>query len=804
MRGGAIESVENVETKRVLKVKFFIMSKTFNKKLSQNTKRRFDHTAHLQTQPIQDIGFEMVSKYKVILIYIFLIGATLAVYWRVLYSDFTNFDDTIYVTENRYVNTGFTKENIQWAFTVGKVAYWHPLTWLSHILDCQLYGLRPGLHHLTSLIIHIANSMLLFAVFKRMTGAVWRSAFVAALFAVHPINVDSVAWIAERKSVLSTLFWLSTMWAYAGYTQRSGVWRYLLTIFLFAMGLLAKPMLVTLPFVMFILDYWPLGRLRFGRPSEERGRETVPVSHLVWEKIPFFVLSAVSVYLSYLSAQRLGITISTEFVPIKLRIANALVSYLSYIGKIIWPRKLAVFYPYPGQVTNWQSIGALVILVCITIVALLPVRRKPYLGVGWLWYVGTLLPVIGLVQAGLWPAMADRWAYVPLIGIAIITVWGVGDIAEKGRLRRAMMVFSAGACLLALMASTWLQVGHWRNSRTLFTRALDVTSDNYIAHLNLGNVFLQEKKVDEAIQHYLQSIENHRDYDDAHYNLGIAFGLQGKSDEAIEEYKIVLGLKEDYWKARFRLADALAKAGRFDEAISHYEKVVGLHPDDTEVYNNFALALVKKGRTSEAIEYYNKALAINPDSVEVLTNLGNAFLERREFEKAITQFKKALSLNPNFAEGCYNLANALRQMGQFGEAEAYYQKSLQLNPDNIDAYYGLGVVFAEQKKYDEAIVHLNKAIQLKPDFAQAYYNLGIIFAERNEVGKAIEQFRQVLRIHPDDAEMHCNLGVLLVRDGRIDEAISELQRAVQLDPNLTRAREQLEAAIAKRAVSTPK
>ena len=796
-----IESVENIETKRVLKVKFFIMSKTFNKKLSQNTKRRLDHTAHSQPQPTRDSSFELPAKYKVILIYIFLIGATLAVYWRVLYSDFTNFDDTIYVTENRYVNTGFTIESIQWAFTVGKIAYWHPLTWLSHILDCQLYGLRPGLHHLTSLIIHIANSLLLFAVFRRMTGAVWRSAFVAAIFALHPINVDSVAWIAERKSVLSTLFWLLTIWAYVGYTQRSGVWRYLIALLFFAMGLLAKPMLVTLPFVMFILDYWPLVRLRFGRPSGERGRETVPVSHLVWEKVPFFVLSAVSVYLSYLSARRLGITVSTEFVPIKLRIANALVSYLGYIGKVICPRKLAVFYPYPVQIATWQSIGALVILVCITIVALLPVRRKPYLGVGWLWYVGTLLPVIGLVQAGLWPAMADRWAYVPLIGIAIIAAWGAGDIAEKLHLRRAILFFVAGGCLSALMALTWLQVGHWRNSSTLFTRALDVTSGNYIAYLNLGNVFLKEKKVDEAIQHYSKAIEIHRDYDDAHYNLGIAFGLQGKYGEAIEEYKIVLKLKEDYWKARFHLADALAKIGQFDEAISHYQKVIGLHPDDTEVYNNFALALIKKGRTSEAIEYYNKALAINPDSVEVLTNLGNAFLDRKEFAQAIAQFKKALSLNPDFAEGCYNLANALRQTGQADEAAAYYQKALQLNPDNIDAYYGLGAVFAEQKKYDEAIVHLNKAIQLKPDFAQAYYNLGIIFAERNELGKAIEQFRQVLHIHPDDAEMHCNLGVLLARDGRIDEAISELQRAVQLDPNLTRARKQLDAAIAKKAAS---
>ena len=784
-----MKSTKNIETNKTWKIKFFLMGK-------------------------------WVSKYKVILICIFLAGATLAAYWQVLHSDFVNLDDPVYVTENQHVNTGFTWENIRWAFSVGKVAYWHPLTWVSHIMDCQLYGLRPGLHHLTNLIIHIVNSLLLFAVLKRMTGAVWKSAFVAAVFALHPINVDSVAWVTERKSILSTLFWLLTMWTYAGYAQYGRVWRYLITLLLFALGLLAKPMLVTLPFVMLLLDYWPLGRFirhTYGGFSFRQNSKS-PISNsklsvraspafkLVMEKIPFFALSAVSTYLSFLSVRRLGITISTELVPVGLRVANALVSYIGYIGKIIWPRNLAVFYPYPEKVATWESVGALMILLCLTIVLMLMFRRRPYLGIGWLWYIGTLIPVIGLVQAGLWPTMADRWAYVPMIGLAILTTWGVGDIAAKWSAkdgRRSMLIFPAGACLSALMVCTWLQVGYWHNSFTLLTRALNVTSDNYIAHLNLGNVFIKEKKTDEAIRQYKKAIEIYSNYADAHYNLGIAIGLQGRSDEAIQEYYTVLRLEEDHWKARFHLADALAKTGQLDEAISHYEKTIQLHPDDAEVYNNFALALMKKGKVNEAIKYYNKCLEIKPDSVEVLNNLGNILVEQGEFGQALAHFRKALSLKPSFGETYYNLANALRQMGQIDEAAGYYREALQISPDNVDAHYGLGSVLMQQKRYDEAIAHFGKAVQLNLDFAQAYYNLGIIFADRNEIDKAIEQFRQVLRIHPNDAQMHCNLGILLARQGRVDEAINEFRTALRFDPNFSKAREQLEDALAKKAVSTP-
>jgi len=752
---------------------------------------------------------ELPGKYRCVLICVLLAAGLLAVYWQVLTSNFVNFDDTIYVTENPHIKTGFSAENVKWVFSVGKVAYWHPLTWLSHMLDCQLYGLEPGLHHLSSLIIHIANSLLVFLVFRRMTGALWKSAFVAAVFAFHPVNVDSVAWVAERKNVLSTLFWLLTMWAYTGYVREGGAKRYFSALGLFVLGLLAKPMLITLPFAMLLLDYWPLGRLSLKRPSGQAtgkagksrasSRQTLPVLRLIWEKMPFFVLSAISVFLSFLAMRRLGITASTELIPLRLRLANAVVSYVGYIDKIICPRKLAVFYPYPMQVAVWRSFGAVLLLACISFVLIWVLRKKAYLSVGWLWFIGTLVPVIGLVQAGLWPAIGDRWAYVPMIGLLIIVAWGAGDLAAKWRLPTTAAILAACACLSALAFCTYRQVGYWHNSRTLFGHALNVTTDNYIAHLNFGNTLIKDDKIAEAMSHYRKAVEIHPAYADAHYNLGVAFALQAAYERAITEYRMALDLKENHIKARLRLAEALTRVGRPGEAIGHFEKIMQRRPDDVEVLNNYALALVQTMRTTRAIELYNKALRIDPDSVEVLNNLGSALAEQWQFDPAIAHLTKALSLKPNFTKTYYNLADTLRRAGRLDDAVKYYKQALQIDPQDKVGHYSLGRILTDRKKYDQAAEHYEKAIQLDPNFAQARYNLGQIFARRGEIDKAIGQFREVLRIYPNDAEMHCNLGALLAEQGRLDEAIAQFRLALRLDPNLARAREQLNAALARKS-----
>ena len=634
---------------------------------------------------------------------------------------------------------------------------------------------------------------------------------MAAVFALHPLHVESVAWVAERKDVLSTLFWLLTMWSYAGYAHRGGVKRYLITLLLFALGLMAKPMLVTLPFVMLLLDYWPLSRLQpkeFSIESlpQERNIENIKDKisiffHLLLEKIPFFILAAVSSLITLIVQRKGRAVVALEMLSPVSRICNAVVSYVVYIVKTFVPTRLAVYYPYPDTVPIWQVAGAILLLVLIS-VAVLTVRRK-YLVFGWLWYVVTLIPVIGLVQVG-GQARADRYMYVPMTGLLIMVAWGLGNLAAKWQWRKFTLALAAGVCLSVLMVCTWLQVGYWHNSFTLFTRAIGVTTNNHIAHLNLGNFLIKQEKADEAIGHYKKAIEFHRDYVDAHFNLGIALSSEKRYDEAIKEYYTVLRLQKNYGGALLRLADALAQKGQLDKAISHYNRALQQNPSDVKVLNNFALALVKKGEIDGAIEYYRKSLEINPDSVEVLNNLGNALVKQKEFGWAVMHYEKALSLKPDFVETHYNLANALKQMGQFDEAVVYYQKALELKPDNVDAHYGLGLALAKLKKYDEAVICYKKAIQLKPDFAQAHYHLGIAFVNQKEIDKAIEQFREVLRIHPNDAEMHCNLGIVLAQKGRVDEAIKEFRIALHFNPEFSKAREQLKAALARKAVPNKK
>lgn len=770
---GLVQAGKNVETKATFESKFLFMNKAF-------------------------------GKYKSVLICVFLAGATLAVYRRVLYNDFVNYDDPVYVTENKQVEAGLTREGVVWAFTSRRANNWHPLTWLSLMLDSELFGLKAGVFHATNLLIHIANTLLLFLVLRKMTGSLWCSGFVAAVFALHPLHVESVAWVSERKDVLSALFWLLTMWGYADYVQCGGRLRYLLTLLFFGLGLMAKPMLVSLPIVMLLLDYWPLSRLQTAKLSKAGLLQQNNISrrsaliYLLLEKVPFFVLAGASSLITVMVQKRGGAVIALERLSLSTRIFNALVTYIIYIVKTFFPRGLAVYYPHPHTLPIWQVAAAILLLGLIT-AAVLSAHRG-YLTSGWLWYIVTLIPVIGLVQVGS-QARADRYMYVPMVGVLIMLAWGVGEVTARWRLRRFVLSFVAGICLSASMVCTLQQVGYWRNSFTLFSRAIAVTSGNYIAHLNLGNFLTRQKRSKEAIPHYKKAIEIYRDYVEAHYNLGIALSLERRYDEAIEEYYTVLRLKGRHGEVEFRLADALSQKGRLDEAIIYYTKALERQPNDVEVLNNFALALFKKGEIKEAIKYYKKSLEIKPDSVEVLNNLGNALVKQKEFDEAVLLFKKALSLEPSFGATHYNLANALRQTGRIDEAILHYREAVRLRPNDIDAHYGLGLSLAELKRYDEAAIHYQKAIELNADFAQAHYNLGIIFVNRNEIDKAIEQFRQVLRIHPEDAEMHCNVGILLAQKGLLDEAVEEFRSALRFDPSLSKAREQLEAILKRKDIS---
>jgi hypothetical protein len=538
------------------------------------------------------------KKYWVHCVYVVLILSTLAAYEPLRHNGFVKWDDGDYVTKNQHVTDGIKPESFLWAFTTSHAVNWHPLTWLSHMLDCELFGLNPFWHHLVNLLFHTANTLLLFWVLRRMTGAIWQSAFVAALFALHPLHVESVAWIAERKDVLSGFFWMLTMVAYVRYTEKPGITKYLLVVLFLGMGLMAKPMLVTLPFVLLLLDYWPLQRL--GREYQNEKQAFTPaettfirarefrVVRLIVEKAPLFVLVIFSSIATY-AAQQKGI----QNVPLDIRIGNAMVSYLGYLNKMIYPSGLAVFYPF-GDLSYERVIIYFVHLSLISAAIIYLVRRgRRYLLVGWLWYLVTLVPVIGFVRVG-GQAMADRYTYLPSIGIFIIVAWGAADFLA-GRVYRIVPAIVAAAILLAMLLGTRAQVKYWRDSLTLWKRAIDVTSNNYIMQNNYGCALLEMGDTQEALKHFELSLQINPKFCDALSNKG----------------------------------STLLALGRVDQAITQFTMLLQIEPNDAEVHAVLAKALVNKGENDEALEHLNTALKINPN-----------LKEANELKEALTKKRK--------------------------------------------------------------------------------------------------------------------------------------------------------------------
>jgi len=608
------------------------------------------------------------------LIYLLLVLTTVTVFWQVRNHEFINLDDSKYVTENRHVQNGLTLDSMIWAFTTTQVANWHPLTWLSHMLDCQLYGLNPKGHHLTNVFLHLLNTLLLFFILQRMTGALWRSGLVAAFFALHPLHVESVAWVAERKDVLSTLFWLLTMWGYIWYVERPRLTRYLLTLLAFTLGLMTKPMLVTMPCVLLLLDYWPLKRFQLSQPGGDTPATTgifkeqgVPFLRLLLEKTPFFALAAASSIVTFLAQRSGGAVSALDVYPVKIRIANALVSYVSYIGQMVWPRGLAVFYPHPGtHLPGWHAVGAGLLLACISIAVIRAARRHPYLAVGWLWYLGTLVPVIGLVQVGA-QAMADRYTYVPLIGLFVIIAWSIPDLLAGNHYRKIVLSMAVGTVLLALTVCSWLQVQHWKNNLTLFKHALKVTAKNYVAHDSLGNALAQQGKVEEAIDHYYEALKIKPNLVNLHNNLGVALLEQRKVKEAMSHYDIALRLNADYAETYNNFGVAWFTVGEFDKAIAHYHEALRLDPAYGKAHNNMGNALVEHGRFEEAILHYSKALETKVHYPEAHNNLGVALAQQGKLNEAIVQFKEALRLKPDYTQARANLDLALAMVGKATE-----------------------------------------------------------------------------------------------------------------------------------------
>ena len=622
-----------------------------------------------QTSPRTPVA--ATSSAREIVIYAALIALVTAVaYSSVRRNGFVYYDDPKYVTENHVVLRGLTMDGIKWAFTTGTDANWFPVTWLSHMLDVQLFGMNAGAHHLVSLIIHIASAVLLLLALTWMTGAPGRSAFVASLFALHPLHVESVAWVAERKDVLSTFFFMLTLCAYAQYARKPGGLRYSAVVAFFAIGLMCKPMLVTLPFLLLLLDLWPLKRV--GRDS---------TASLIKEKLPLFALVIVSSVVTFLVQRAGGAVGGLDSYPLPTRVGNAVTAYAGYIRMMLWPAGLASFYPYPESLSPGLVAVSIAIIALATFGAIRTARSYPYILVGWLWYLGTLVPVIGLVQVGN-QALADRYTYIPLIGLFIIASWGAFDLAEKRRVPRPALPALAVIALAALTVIAQRQVSYWRDSISLWTRALAVTSENHVAHNNLGRELVEKGNIDEAIAHYNAALRIKPAYATARTNLGVALAKRGKTDEAIASYMQALRLKPNFAEAHVDLGAALASQGKLSEAIDHYKTAIALNPNLPDARANLGLALANAGRIDDAIVEYKNALLLKPGFVEVQNNLGFALASQGKLDEAIPHFNEALRLKPDFVLARVNLAMTLTNAGRKADALREFNEVLRIDPSH--------------------------------------------------------------------------------------------------------------------------
>jgi tetratricopeptide (TPR) repeat protein len=567
-----------------------------------------------------------------------LLVAVLAMYGQVRSHAFVSFDDPIYVTENPQVRSGLTWSGLVWAFTTFHGSNWFPLTWLSHMLDCQLFGLDSGWHHLTNVWLHALSTLVLFAVLRRMTGARWRSGMVALLFAVHPLHVESVAWLAERKDVLSALFWMLTLWAYAGYAARPGRARYALAFFLFCLGLMAKQMLVTLPVVLLLLDLWPLGR-----------------GVRILEKLPFFAASLASSMVAYISHQTGEAVASFEMVPLAIRFENALITYAVYVLQSFWPSHLAVFYPYSLQSLVVPAIFAGVALCAVTLLVVLAFPRRPYLAVGWFWYVVTLAPVIGLIQTGS-QSRADRYTYIPTIGLSLALVW---EIAERLQPWPRFRVALAAAVTAACLTLTWLQVQYWRDDISLYQHAVAVVPDNYLAYFNLASALDAQGKTDEAIAQLREAVRVRPYYVPARAELGQLLARQGHPDEALSELQTAVRLRPDDSVAHFRLGSVLGTLGRPGDAAAEFSQAVRLQPENADAHYNLGIALAQEDRVQEAAREFGATVRLRPDDVNARFNLGIALARLGKLEDAIVQFSEAVRLKPDFADAHRALEQAI-------------------------------------------------------------------------------------------------------------------------------------------------
>ncbi|MCJ7729085.1 MAG: tetratricopeptide repeat protein [Sedimentisphaerales bacterium] len=676
------------------------------------------------------------NKKQILFITASLVVTTLIAYEPMRHNGFVSYDDTTYITGNPNVNEGITRQSVIWAFTKQHAANWHPLTWLSHTMDCQLFGLNPFWHHLVSLIFHTTNALLLFWIFTKITGAIWPSAFVAAVFALHPLQVESVAWAAERKTVLSGLFWLLTRAIYIWYTKRPGIGRYILLFLVYGLCIMTKPSVVTLPLVLLLLDYWPIERF-----------DKHPQAHLFIEKIPLLGLSAILSVMTVIAQKSGGFVIATlDVLPLVYRIANMFLSYIRYIGKIIWPSGLAIGYPYPHvDFSNIIPIVCLLIFVAITILSIYTLRRKKYMAVGWLWFVGTLVPMIGLVQVSI-QAMADRYMYLSMVGLLIIIAWSVKDIIAKWPNLKVVACVSATVILLSMLILTRMQVRHWQNTIELYGHALKATSNSFVAEFGYGCEMFKSGRLAEAELHLGNAVRIDPANLDARRNLGVVLMTQGKLDEAIDCFNEILK-NNNSLRVHYYLATALCKKGNFDEAIKHLSTVITLDPKHPDAHNKMGIALLATGKPNEAIEYFNEAIRETPNQAEIYENLGQAYKQLGRYKPAVQNLTKAVKLKYNNRPDVLNaLAWLLATAGDVSAQDAnraveYAQHACELTghrePHFLDT---LAAAYAAGGSFEDAVRTAQQAIDAAK--AGGREDLAGEIKNRMELYKMNQRYRQ--------------------------------------------------------------
>ena len=711
------------------------------------------------------------------LVYLGLALATLVVYWQVHDFQFTNWDDGLFVSENSFVTGGLTGENVAWSVGIHGPGQWHPIAWWAHQLNCQLFGLQPGAHHLVNVLLHVAVALVLLTALWHLTNRFWPSALVAALHALHPLSVESVAWVSHLREPLSMLFWALVMWAYAVYARRGGLQRYLLVLLLFAMGLMAKPTLVTLPCVLLLLDWWPLKRLTWGPSSTDEAQTHRPLSVLVLEKLPLLGLAGISIWLAYLCQRSMGSVVSLEVLPWSERLANAAQSYALYLRNMVWPLNLATAYPLPESFHPLMVAGAVLLLVAISAAVWRFRFQRKYLLVGWLWYLGTLVPVIGLVRMGSPTAMPDHYMYVSLIGIYIAIAWLLAEWVQRRPATKSIVIGGVAVVLLLLLPLTWRQIAFWRDSETLWQRSLAVSNDNSLAHNNLGSVLQALGRPQEALEHAQEALRLKPNYDNAHTNCGIALKALGRPREAIAHYQKALQINPDSANTHYNLANLLVAFNQPQEAAQHYKDTLRLKPNFAEAHNNYGAVLQRLGRPSESLPHFQDALRVKPNFVDAHANWGHSLRILGRPQEAIEHYQEALRLKPEYALVQFNYGESLRMLNRSQEAIPYYQETLRIEPNHIDAHNNLGNILQVSGRLEDAVTHYLEALRIKPDIFQVNYNCGVALQALRRPKESLERFEQALRLKPNSAEVHHRLAWVLATSP--DEAVRNGKRAVE-------------------------